>query len=122
VCSSDLSVINNQLYVLGSRQHRVQILSPAGHPRGELQWEGVSIPTAFTYDPAQRQFLVGNPRLMAVQAFNEEGVNLASFGQFGNKVDQMERIDALYIDPQGLVYVIDSRQGKVIVFGPSQQR
>ena len=117
-----LSVINNQLYVLGSRQHRVHILSPAGHPRGELRWEGVSIPTAFTYDPVQHQFLVGNPRLMAVQAFNEEGVNLASFGQFGDRVDQMERIDSLYVDPQGLVYVIDSPQGKVIVFGPSQQR
>jgi len=117
-----ISVINNQLYVLGRRLHRVQILSPAGHPRGELQWEGVSIPTAFTYDPAQRQFLVGNPRLMAVQAFNEEGVNLASFGQFGDKLDQMERIDSIYVDPQGLVYVVDSPQGKVIVFGPSQQR
>jgi DNA-binding beta-propeller fold protein YncE len=117
-----ISVINNQLYVLGSRLHRVHILSPAGHPRGELQWEGVSIPTAFTYDPVQRQFLVGNPRLMAVQAFNEEGVNLASFGQFGDKLDQMERIDFLYVDPQGLVYVVDSPQGKVIVFGPSQQR
>jgi DNA-binding beta-propeller fold protein YncE len=117
-----ISVINNQLYVLGSRLHRVHILSPAGHPRGELQWEGVSIPTAFTYDPVQHQFLVGNPRLMAVQSFNEEGVNLASFGQFGDKVDQMERIDFLYVDPQGLVYVIDSPQGKVIVFGPSQQQ
>jgi DNA-binding beta-propeller fold protein YncE len=117
-----ISVINNQIYVLGSRQHRVQILSPAGHPRGELQWEGVTIPTAFTYDPVQRQFLVGNPRFMAVQAFNEEGVNLASFGQFGSAVDQMERIDSLYVDPQGLVYVVDSRLGKVIVFGPSQPR
>jgi DNA-binding beta-propeller fold protein YncE len=117
-----ISVINNQLYVLGSRLHRVQILSPAGHPRGELQWEGVPIPAAFTYDPVQRQFLVGNPRFMAVQAFNEEGVNLASFGQFGAAVDQMERIDTLYVDPQGLVYVVDSRLGKVIVFGPTQPR
>lgn len=115
-------VINNQIYVLGSRQHRVQILSPAGHPRGELQWEGVSIPTAFTYDANQRQFLVGNPKFMAVQVFNEEGVNLASFGQLGQGVDQMERIDSLYIDPQRLVYVVDSRLGKVIVFGPSQPR
>ena len=115
-------VINNQLYVLGSRRHHVRILSPAGRPRGELQWEGVNIPTAFAYDAVQHQFLVGNPRLMAVQAFNEEGVNLASFGQFGQKVDEMERIDWLYVDPQGLVYVVDSTQGKVIVFGPSQQR
>jgi hypothetical protein len=116
-----ISVINNQPYVLGSRQHRVQILSPAGHPRGELQWEGVSIPTAFTYDPMQHQFLVGNPRFMAVQTFNEEGVNPASFGQLGDKVDHMERIDSLYVDPKGLVYVVDSRLEKVIVFGPSQQ-
>jgi DNA-binding beta-propeller fold protein YncE len=117
-----IAIINNQLYVLGSRQHRVQILSPAGHPRGQLQWEGVAIPTAFAYDPVQHQFLVGNPRFMAVQAFNEEGLNLASFGKFGNAVDQMERIDSLYVDPQGMVYVVDSRQGKVIVFGPSQPR
>jgi DNA-binding beta-propeller fold protein YncE len=117
-----ISVVNNQLYVLGSRLHRVQILSPAGHPRGDLQWEGVSIPLAFTYDPVQRQFLVGNPRFMGVQAFNEEGVNVASFGKYGDKVDQMERIDSLYVDPQGFVYVVDGRLGKVVVFGPSQQR
>lgn len=117
-----ISVINNQLYVLISRLHRIQILSPAGHPRGQLEWDGVSIPMAFTYDPGHRQFLVANPRFMAVQAFNEEGVNLASFGQFGDKVDQMERIDSLYVDPQGLVYVVDGRLGKVIVFGPNEQR
>jgi hypothetical protein len=117
-----ISVVNNQLYVLGSRQHRVQVLSPAGHPRGELQWEGVTIPTAFTYDSAQRHFMVGNPRFMAVQTFDEEGINLASFGRFGDGVDQMERIDSLYVDPQGLVYVVDSRLGKVIVFGPPQSR
>jgi hypothetical protein len=40
--------------------HGVRILSPAGRPRGELQWEGVNIPTAFTYDPIQRLFLVAN--------------------------------------------------------------
>jgi hypothetical protein len=34
----------------------------------------------------------------------------------------MERIDSLYIDPQGLVYVVDSRLGKVIVFGPGSPR
>lgn len=117
-----ISVINNQLYVLGSRLHRVEILTPAGHTRGELQWDGVSLPMAFTYDPAHRQFLVANPRFMAVQAFSEEGVNLANFGQYGDKVDQMERIDSLYVDPQGLVYVVDGRLGKVIVFGPSEQR
>jgi hypothetical protein len=117
-----ISVINNQLYVLGSRQHRVRILSPAGRPRGELQWEGVNIPTAFTYDPIQRLFLVANPKFMAVQAFNEEGVNLGSFGQLGEEVDQMERIDSLFTDPQGLVYVVDSRLGKVIVFGPTRPR
>jgi hypothetical protein len=34
----------------------------------------------------------------------------------------MERIDALYVDPQGLVYVVDSSLGKAVAFGPSQQR
>jgi hypothetical protein len=31
-------------------------------------------------------------------------------------VDQVRRIDALHLDPQGRLYVVDSRRGKVVVF------
>jgi DNA-binding beta-propeller fold protein YncE len=117
-----ISVINNQLYVLAGRMHRVLVLSPAGIVRGELRWDGIIIPTAFAYNPLQRRFVAANPRSTTVQVFNEEGQNLGSFGQYGEGVDQMQHEDSLYIDLSGLVYVVDSHQGKVLVFAESRSQ
>jgi hypothetical protein len=82
----------------------VEIFSPNGLARGELRWDGVRFPTAFAYDPGQRRFLVANPEWGVVEIFNAEGHSLGVFGQRGEAVDQMERLDALHVDPQGLVY------------------
>ena len=112
-----ISVIHNQLYVLGGQEHRVGIFSPGGRQRGEARWEGVSIPLAFAYDATRNQFLVVNPRWMIVQVFEDEGVNVGAFGQKGEAVDQMERVDAMHVDARGQVYLVDSRRGKVLVFG-----
>jgi DNA-binding beta-propeller fold protein YncE len=111
-----IHVINNQIYVLGGRQHRVEIFSPAGQRRGELRWDGVAIPTAFTYDESKRRFLVANPRLMIVEVFGMDGRNIGAFGQRGDRVDQQQRIESLHIDRQGVVYIVDSHQGKVLLF------
>ena len=46
---------------------------------------------------------------MIVQAFDEAGTNLSAFGQRGDRVDQVQRMDALHVDARGLVYVVDSR-------------
>lgn len=115
-----LCVVSNQIYVLENRLHKVEIFSPGGRLRGELKWEGIQFPSAFSYDKAHRRFLVSNPRLMVVEVFNEEGQNLGAFGQFGEGIDQMQRVDSLHVDSQGLVYLVDSRSGKVLVFGDSQ--
>jgi hypothetical protein len=32
----------------------------------------------------------------------------------------MQRIDALHVDPQGLIYLVDSRRGKVLVFADTK--
>ena len=114
-----ISVSANQVYVLGNRQHRVGIFSPGGNQRGEIRWDGIQFPSAFTYDAGRRRFLVANPRWMTVEIFNDEGRNLGAFGQRGEGVDQMERVDSLYVDPQGGHYVVDSHHGKVLVFADS---
>ena len=54
---------------------------------------------------------------MIVQIFDGEGHNLASFGKQGEGVDQVQRVDFLYVDRAGLIYEVDSRHGKVLVFG-----
>lgn len=116
-----ITVIDNQLYVLASRQHRVYILAPDGRIRGELKWDGIAFPTAFTYDRERHRYLAANPRSMTVQVFKEDGVNLGAFGQYGDGLDQMRHVDALHADARGLVYVVDSHEGKVLVFAQSRQ-
>jgi DNA-binding beta-propeller fold protein YncE len=117
-----ISVVANEIYVLGERRHIVEIFSPNGSVRGELRWDGVKFPTAFAYDPGQRRFLVANPEWGVVEILNAEGHSLGVFGQRGEGVDQMERTDALHIDPHGLVYVVDSHHGKVLVFADARDR
>lgn len=115
-----ISVVNNQLYVLAARPHRVHILSQGGKSLGELRWEDVAIPTAFVFDHRQRRYLAANPRSSTIQVFNEQGQGLGAFGQYGDAVDQMRHVDALYTDVRGFVYVVDSHDGKVIVFAESE--
>jgi sugar lactone lactonase YvrE len=115
-----ISIIDNQVYVLGGRQHRVGIFSPSGFFRGELRWDGVAAPTAFAFDPIRRRFVAANPRWMVVQLFKEDGGNLATFGQAGDGVDQMQRIDSLHVDAEGTIYIVDSLHGKVLAFAASQ--
>ena len=114
-----ISVIDNQVYVLGNRQHRVGIFTPGGRQRGESRWDGVQFPSAFAYDTERRRFLVANPRWAVVEIFTAEGQSVGVFGQLGERVDQMQRVDALHVDPQGLLYLVDSHHGKVLVFGDS---
>lgn len=117
---SELAVIDNQIYVLGNRQHRVGIFSPGGKQRGESHWDGIQFPSAFTYDSVRRWFLVANPRWTIIEVFNEDGRNLGVFGQHGDGVDQMQRVDSLHVDSQGLLYLVDSHHGKVLVFADSR--
>ena len=112
-----LAVAHNQIYVLGAQHRRVGIFSPGGKLRGELRWDGVAAPAAFAYQAGAGQFAVANPRHMLVQIFDEQGAGLGAFGGSGEAVDQMLRIDALHIDARGRVYIVDSRRGKVLVFG-----
>lgn len=113
---SAISVVDNQIYVLGSRQHRVESFSPNGTLQGELRWDGIQFPLGLAFDPVHRRFLVANSRWMIVQVFDDEGRNLGAFGQLGDGIDQVRRIDGVNVDPQGRAYVIDSRGGKVLVF------
>jgi len=113
---SAIAVVNNQIYVLGSREHRVEFFSPAGERRGELRWEGVQFPTTFAFDAANRRFLVANPSVSAVEIFDEEGRGLGAFGQLGDRADQHRRVDAVHVDARGLAYLVDSHHGKVLVF------
>jgi hypothetical protein len=114
-----ISVIDNQIYVMGNRQNRVGIFSPGGKLRGEIRWDGIQFPSAFAFDAVRRRFLVADPRWMVVGIFSEDGRGIGAFGQLGEGVDQMQRVDSLHVDPQGVLYLVDSHHGKVLVFADS---
>jgi DNA-binding beta-propeller fold protein YncE len=111
-----ISVVRNQIYVLGDVHHKVGIFNPKGQPRGEIAWEGIAAPPAFTWDAKDSRFLVANPRWAVIQSFDEQGHDDGAFGQFGDHVDQVQRIDGLFADAQGRIYEVDSHNGKVLVF------
>jgi DNA-binding beta-propeller fold protein YncE len=113
---ASIAVGGNKLYVLDNASHRVSVFSTAGTPLGELRWDGVSFPAAFAYDASRDRFAVANPQYMVVEVFNQAGQNLGAVGQLGDRVDQVLRIDALHLDKQGRVFVVDSRRGKVVVY------
>ena len=117
--ASAIHIVNNQICLLGSMQHRVGMFSPAGKPRGELHWDGIRYPEAFAWDARQQRFFVANPRMTAVEVVTEDGQGVGAFGQSGSDVDQMRRVDSLYVDAKGRVYVVDSHEGKVLVFAPN---
>jgi DNA-binding beta-propeller fold protein YncE len=115
-----ISVIDNQLYILTDKHHKVYELNAGGRLMGEFRWDDVAVPTAFIFDHRKRRFVVANPRSNTVQVFNDAGQNLSAFGQYGDRADQMKHVDSLYVDRVGLVYLVDSHEGKVLVFAESR--
>ena len=116
-----LAIVGSEIYELDRRTHKIEIYSFSGVLRREWEWEDVRLPSAFAYDRARNLFFVVNPRWMVIDIFNADGRNLSAFGEYGDAVHQMKSVDALYVDPQGLVYATDSHEGKVLVFGESVQ-
>jgi hypothetical protein len=49
--------------------------------------------------------------------FNQDGDLVGAMGQSGNKEEEMSEPGYLHVDAQGLVYVVDPQNAKVLVFG-----
>ncbi len=113
-----ISVVNSQIYVLGNFRHIVGEFSPGGRYRREFRWDGIRATGAFAFDSRRHLYFVADARLTLIRVFAEDGTPLSSFGQRGEAVDQMQRVDAIHVDSRGRVYLVDKRRGKVLVFAP----
>lgn len=116
-----LSIVGSEIHELDRRSHKIEIFSFSGVLRRELAWDDILLPSAFAYDRRRGWFFVVNPRWMVVDVFSE-GRNLSAFGEYGDGVRQMKSVDALYVDPDGLIYAADSHEGKVLVFGEAGRK
>jgi len=114
---SSLTVVGGLLHVLGPMQHALQVMTQTGVLKGTQQWESVAFPSAFAHDFLRRRMFVANPRYMNVEVYQPDGASVGVFGLSGDGAGQFRRVDSLHVDVQGLVYVVDSRHGKVVVFG-----
>ncbi len=111
-----ISVVGSEIYALDRRLHKFLVFSVNGQFRRELDWDGILMPSAFAYDKWRKLYFVANPRWMVIDIFSAESRNIGAFGQLGDAVHQMKGIDAIYVDPEGMVYAVDSHQGKVLIF------
>jgi DNA-binding beta-propeller fold protein YncE len=111
-----LALIGQDVLVLDTGTHRIRIFSASGKERRELTSEDIRFPFAVAYDAAHERFLVGDSRWFVVQVLTAESKSVGAFGQLGDGVDQVRSMDGLYVDPSGLVYLIDAHHSKVLVF------
>lgn len=111
-----LSVIHNQVNVLGSFRHMVEAFSPAGKLRGETKWDDIRVPGPFVCGEQLPGCAVVDAGHMVVKVYDESGFAVTSFGQRGVAVDQVQRVDAIHVDAKGRVYLTDTLNGKVVVF------
>ena len=112
-----LSVIRTQVDVLGSFPNLVEEFSPAGKLRGETRWDDIRVPGPFVCDERLSGCAVVDAGHMVVRIYDEAGHPVTSFGQRGDGLDQMQRVDAIHVDAKGRVYLADALHGRVLVFG-----
>jgi DNA-binding beta-propeller fold protein YncE len=111
-----IAVAGNELLALDGPTRQVNVFSFSGLFRRKLEWDEVRLPSAIAYDRPRGFFFVSNPRWMVVDVFASEGKNLTAFGRYGDAVEQMKSVTALWVAPNGTVFVIDSQGGKILVF------
>jgi len=105
-----------RILVLDAARRRVQAFSWNGNWQQSLSWSQVREPSAFVFDPEQRRYFLGDPRYETVQVFDEEGFSVGFFGQQGSGLEELRTPTALYVDFRQRIYVVDSLNGKVVVF------
>jgi sugar lactone lactonase YvrE len=117
--SATFLAVTDTLFVVDAAAHDIKVLSPDGDlirilgRRGTAPGE-FNFPTAITTDGELLWIAdTGNYR---VQAITFEGEAVKSFGQPGDAPGDLAMPKALALDPDGHLYVVDSRFENVQVF------
>ena len=114
--SGAVAVSGGKAYVLGGKRNEIHMYSSTGSFLGVLKWDQARNVGAFAYDHDRRVFYAGDGLFRTILAFAESGDVIGAFGQTGPGPAQMESIESIYVDAAGRIYVVDSRNAKVLVF------
>ena len=110
------------VYVTDTYNHRIQKFTPdgkfvaqfgsRGSGPGQLQYpHGITINTAGTGLVYVSEW--DNHR---VSVFTSNGVFVSSFGRYGSNIDQFNRPEALAFNKEGLLYVCDHSNNRLVVY------
>ena len=113
---------DNNLYLVDSGNHRVQIFTGNGGFLGKFGTFGaddgeLNMPWGITLDRNQNVYLA-DWRNDRIQKFNRDGQFLAKFGASGNMAGQFNRPTGVAVDADGDIYVADYQNHRVQVFTP----
>jgi predicted membrane-bound mannosyltransferase/DNA-binding beta-propeller fold protein YncE len=116
---------NGWLYIADTWNKRIQVMIPDGntfnyptHITWDVNaWYGDSLDNKpfLAIDQNQRVF-VADPILGRVLVFSQQGEFLYTWGTFGSGPDEIGIVGGLAIDPQGMVWVSDARNNRLMHF------
>ena len=111
---TDVVVRNQELFVLDSRNYRIQVLDLAGNFRASIHPEPMELSTGFSIDNEGRIYLGGPDD--TVRVFQRDGRLLFQFGKTGASHGEFKGPTGIWIDRLDRIYVADTGNHRVQTF------
>jgi DNA-binding beta-propeller fold protein YncE len=100
-------VAGEELFVLDSGNHRVQIFDLAGHYRGAIK-AVITDPRAGMAVDNELNIYVSDPALKVIQAFARDGHLLYTYDPTATAEGEFSRPTGMWVSPENCLYVVDS--------------
>ena len=110
------------VYVADNSNHRIQKFSPDGKFVAQFGSSGsgpgqLNSPRGITIDTAGTGLVyVSEDTGHCVSVFTSDGVFVSSFGRRGSNIDQFNGPEALILNREGLLYVCDCYNDRLVVY------
>lgn len=111
---TDVVVRGQELFVLDSRNNRIQVFDLAGNFRASIRPESMGPSLGFSVDSRSRIYLDGP--LNTVQVFQRDGRLLLRFGYAGTGHGQFQEPTGIWTDRLDRIYVADTGNRRVQSF------
>lgn len=108
---------NGELFVADASLHVVARLDPNGEPLGYFGLDELQHPTGLARDPKRGRLYVADRGANNIKVFSDAGELLFQFGEFGEKVGQLNGPTYLYWYKDQL-YVTDTLNSRIQIFSP----
>lgn len=109
-----LTVVDNEIYVADAEQRLIIVFDLDGKFKRNFAEKQPKVPTNIYFK--DDKFYVTDTGLMAIEIFNREGKLLQVFGKQGNGQGEFYYPNAVFVDQNEDIYVVDSNNNRIQVF------